>query len=167
MEQPSKIDLKLPLGAVDQGDVMRLARELGALDDFFVGAATRTAGTPQQPPKTTRLLEQLAEANGANLLDEGHRASLKAGLKTLLQKAPVMHISFASEPTPKSVEPIVNWFRQQIHPQALLQVGLAPSIAAGCVLRTPNKFFDMSIRVHLQKQAHLLSELIAGVINGR
>jgi F0F1-type ATP synthase delta subunit len=79
----------------------------------------------------------------------------------------VLHISFASEPTPKSVEPILEWMRNQIHPQTLLQVGLAPSIAAGCVLRTPNKFFDMSIRNHLQKQAHFLGELIAGVVDGR
>jgi len=159
--------LKLPLGVVDQGDVMRLGRELGSLDDFFVGAAARKSGTPQQPPKTTRLLEQLAEANGANLLDAGHRAAIKADLERLSKDAPVMHMSFASEPSPKSVEPILEWFRQQIHPQTLLQVGLTPSIAAGCVLRTPNRFFDMSIRVHLQKQAHLLNELIAGVIDGR
>jgi F0F1-type ATP synthase delta subunit len=159
--------LRLPLGIVDQGDAMRLNRELGVLDDFFVGAAARKAGTPQQPPKTTRLLEQLAELNGANLLDKSHRAALKVGLDKLLENAPVLHMSFASEPTPKSVEPILEWFRQQIHPQALLQVGVAPSIAAGCVLRTPNKFFDMSIRVHLQKQAHLLNGLIAGVIDGR
>lgn len=159
--------LKLPLGVVDQGNIMRLSRELGTLDDFFVGSDARAGGTPQQPPKTTGLLSQLAELNSANLLEKKHRAELKIGLDKLLKEAPVMHISFASEPSPKSVEPILNWFRQQIHPQTLLQVGVAPSIAAGCVLRTPNKFFDMSIRVHLQQKAHLLSELIAGVIDGR
>ncbi len=161
------LKLKLPLGVVDQGDVMRLARELGALDDFFVGAAVRKAGSPQQPPKTTRLLGQLAEANGANLLEKSDRAVLKLGLENLIENAPVVHMSFASEPSPKSVEPILDWFRRQVHPQTLLQVGLAPSIAAGCVLRTPNKFFDLSIRVHLQKQAHFLNELISGVVDGR
>jgi hypothetical protein len=159
--------LKLPLGIVDQGDAMRLLRELSSLDDFFVGANARKGGTPQQPPKTTILLSQLAELNGVSLLDKTHRATLINALQIIVKGAPMLHMSFASEPPPKSVEPILEWLRQNIHPQVLLQVGLAPSIAAGCVLRTPNKFFDMSIRVHLQKQAHLLNELIAGAIDGR
>lgn len=159
--------LKLPLGVVDQGDVMRLVRELGTLDDYFVGASKRQAGSPQPPPKTTRLLGQLAEVNALNLLEKKDRSTLGTALEELLKAAPVLHMSFASEPAPKSVEPILDWLRGNINPQTLLQVGLAPSIAAGCILRTPNKFFDMSIRVHLQKQAHLLNELIAGVIDGR
>ncbi|MBX4199663.1 hypothetical protein KW789_02105 [Candidatus Saccharibacteria bacterium] len=159
--------LKLPVGIVNKGDVMRLQRELNALNDFFVGASARKTGTPMQLPKTTRRLSELAEVNGVNLLEQSHREALYTSMEGILNDAPVLHISFASEPTPKSVEPILEWMRNQIHPQTLLQVGLAPSIAAGCVLRTPNKFFDMSIRNHLQKQAHFLGELIAGVVDGR
>ena len=159
--------LKLPVAIVNRGDVMRLQRELNALNDFFVGATARRPGTPMQMPKTTRRLTELAEANNVNLLEQSHRAALYTSMTGILKSAPVMHMSFASEPTPKSVEPILDWLRKQIHPQALLQVGLAPAIAAGCVLRTPNKFFDMSIRAHLEKQAHFLSELIAGVVDGR
>jgi len=159
--------LKLPVGIVNRGDVMRLQRELNALNDFFVSASARKAGTPMQLPKTTRHLSELAEANAVNLLEESHRQALNKSLEGILNDAPVLHMSFASEPTPKSIEPILEWLRVQIHPQTLLQVGLAPAIAAGAVLRTPNKFFDMSIRTHLQKQAHFLSELIAGVVDGR
>jgi hypothetical protein len=46
--------LKLPVGIVNKGDVMRLQRELNALNDFFVGASARKTGTPMQLPKTTR-----------------------------------------------------------------------------------------------------------------
>jgi F0F1-type ATP synthase delta subunit len=159
--------LKLPISLTGRSDIMRLQRELNSLNDFFAGAAARTAGTPQAPPKTTRVLDQLAQSNGINLLEASHRKALVEGLDELIKKAPSLHISFATEPTPKSVEPIVLWLRENIHPNCLVQTGVAPAIAAGCILRTPNKLFDMSMRVHLQKQSHFLNEMIAGAIRGR
>jgi F0F1-type ATP synthase delta subunit len=72
----------------------------------------------------------------------------------------LLHISFAAEPSTQALEKILVWFRANIHPQALLQVGLQPTIAAGCVLRTPNKVFDMSLRNHLIEQQKYLMQLI-------
>ncbi|MDB5161354.1 MAG: hypothetical protein JWO96_734 [Candidatus Saccharibacteria bacterium] len=159
--------LKLPSTVVSRADAMRLLREINSLDDFFAGAAARKGGTPLQPPKTTKMLDQLGEINGLNLLDADSRKTLYEQLETLSRQAPSLHLSFANEPSPKAVEPILLWLREQIHPNCLVQTGVAPAIAAGCILRTPNKVFDMSMRVHLQKQAHFLNELIAGAINGR
>jgi hypothetical protein len=159
--------LKLPNGLASVGDVLRLKREVNSLNDYFAGAAARTPGSSQPPPKTTRILEEFAKTNGANLLDASHRKKMEEYLDQLSKDAPQLHISFATEPTPKSVEPVLEWLRQNIHPQCLLMVGVQPSIAAGCVLRTSNKIFDMSLRIHLQKQSHLLSQLIAGAVDGR
>lgn len=160
--------LKLPTSLISRGDVFRLMRELNSINDFFAGAAARAAGTPQAPPRTTRVLDQFCDVNGANLLDAGHRKALMSSLEALIQQAPNLHISFATEPLPREVEPILIWMRDNIHPHTLLQVGIQPSIAAGCILRTPNRMFDMSLRVHLQKKAHLLSEMISGAMtNGK
>lgn len=157
----------LPLGVISRADVTRAKRELSGLDDFFASAANRSSGTSVQLPRVTRMLEQLAEENKLSLLNEKDRAALLGALDTVLKQAPQMHISFASEPSPKALERILLWFRQNIHTQALLQVGLQPAIAAGCVLRTPNRVFDLSMRASLQKQVPYLTQLIDGAVRGR
>jgi len=156
------VELKLPLSVISQVDVARLLRELNSLDDFFVGAKVRQGGTPIQPPRLTRRLEQLAAANNVNLLDEKQRQDLQPRLDAVLAQAPRLHISFATEPTPAALDKILDWLRQNIHPRCLLQVGLQPTIAAGCVLRTPNKVFDISLRSFLKQQEPYLVKLIAG-----
>lgn len=161
------MELKLPLNVISQVDVARLLRELGGLNDFFIGAASRKPGTATLPTRSSRGLEQIAADNGFNLFEEKHRSELVSRLNDVLGKAPLMHISFAAEPSPQALERILAWLRQNIHPQALLQVGLQPTIAAGCVLRTGNKVFDMSMRNHLKKQEPYMVQLIQGAASGR
>jgi F0F1-type ATP synthase delta subunit len=158
--------LKLPNGLTGRADAARLTRELNGLNDFFAGAKTRQAGSPVAMPRVSRLLQELAALNGLNLLDEPGRKQLQTQLAEIYEKAPSMHISFAVEPSPKALEQILIWMRQNIHPQSLLQVGLQPAIAAGCMLRTTNKVFDMSLRTHLRKQSQYLSELLGEEAHG-
>lgn len=160
------MEFKLPLGIVSPSDVARLLRELDNLDEFFIGANARKGGEPIQPPRLTRLLDQAAVENKLNLLEASHRKALTEQFNKLQKSAPALHISFATEPPGKILERILIWLRENIHPHTLLQVGLQPSIAAGCVLRTPNKVFDMSLRQHLENQRDYLGELIKGAISG-
>lgn len=161
------MELKLPSSVVSTSDITRLLRELNSLEDFFVGAAVRKTGVPMQLPKMTASLNQLASANNLNLLNAPHRQQLISRLKDIQSKAPQLHISFAVEPSPKILERILVWFRDNIHPQCLLQVGLQPTIAVGCVVRTPNKVFDMSMRTYLKQQEQYLVELITGATRER
>jgi hypothetical protein len=156
------VELKLPLTVLSQVDVARCLREINALNDFFVRSKVRQPGTPMQMPKLTILLDQVARENNYNLSEENDRKNLAAQLDYIIGKAPLLHISFAAEPSPKALEKILIWFRSNIHPQALLQVGLQPTIAAGCVVRTSNKVFDMSLREHLNQQQKFLAQLIDG-----
>lgn len=159
--------LKLPTSVVGQTDINRLLRELGALDDFFLSAASRTAGTPVKPPRITFMLEQVARDNKFNLLEATNRDQLKTELQAVLKIAPVLHISFAAEPEPRLTDALVNWLRSNIHPYTLLIVGLQPTIAAGSVLRSGNQIFDMSLRSHLQEQEGYLVKLIEGAVSGK
>jgi F0F1-type ATP synthase delta subunit len=154
------MDLKLSTNLVSQVDVARILRELKNLDDFFVAANARAAGESLQLPKLTRLLEQNAKENNYNLLESSDRKALAQKLDQIIGNAPLLHISFAAEPSAKALERILVWFRTNIHPQALLQVGLQPTIAAGCVVRTSNRVFDLSLRDHLTKQQDFLAQLI-------
>lgn len=160
--------LRLPAGLIGLSDIARLTREINSLNDYFAGAKSRPAGTASaQLPKISRLLDELAKENKINLLDENERAKLQKNLQEIYDKAPSMHISFAVEPSPKALESILSWIRQNVHPQALLNVGLQPGIAAGCMLRTTNKVFDMSLRSNLQKQSGYLTQLVRGAVDGR
>ncbi|MBI2285238.1 hypothetical protein HYU82_00215 [Candidatus Saccharibacteria bacterium] len=161
------MELNLATTVVSQTDINRLLRELGTLDDFFLSAAARTAGTPVKPPRITFMLEQVARDNKFNLLEGPGRNELRTRLQAVLKSAPVLHISFAAEPSPRITDAILGWLRSNIHPYALLVVGLQPTIAAGCVLRTGNQIFDMSLRTHLQKQESYLVKLIEGAVSGR
>ena len=157
--------LKLPLQVVSNADVMRLKREVSGLNDYFTSAAARSAGVPAQPPRLSRQLDQLVRENQVNLMDNSARTKLHDDLKALELQAPMLHISFASEPSAQVVEKILSWLRSNIDPYVLLRVGLQPTIAAGCVLRTPNKIIDMSMRSSLITQEPYLAKLIAGAAN--
>jgi F0F1-type ATP synthase delta subunit len=159
--------LKLPTTVIGEVDIARLLRELNQLNDFFVGAKARTTGTTMLMPKLSRLLDQLSKENNINLLDEAARNRLIETLEQIQEQAPKVHLSFAAEPSVQGVDKILGWLRQNIHPQVLVQIGLQPSIAAGCILRTPNKVFDMSLRTNLKEKQIYLTQLIAGAVNGR
>ncbi|HSH55760.1 MAG TPA: hypothetical protein VK983_02970, partial [Candidatus Limnocylindrales bacterium] len=91
-----------------------------------------------------------------NLLRKTDREKLLKYLSALLDKAPVLHMSFASDPSAAFMDKLVVWLRQNIHPQVLVRIGLQPSVAAGCILRTANKEYDFSLRQALDDQKPLL-----------
>ena len=149
--------LTLPLLVTSPADVSRLKREVAALSDYLHQQALRTPGTTQaQLPKVSRMLDELAAANGLNLLDAAARDRLAAFLQDTTAQAPVIHMSFAVDPSSAFLQKIVQWFRQTIHPAVLIRVGLQPSIAAGCTVQTTNQYFDLSLRRYLQDHRQLL-----------
>lgn len=138
-------------------EVRRLSRELENLDEFMRQAAIRGGGDKQAAlPRLSRLLDATAGENHLNLLQPSDREQLAKALDATLQKAPVIHLSFASDPSAVFLERIVTWLRENIHPLALIRLGLQPSIAAGCVLRTANKSFDFSLRHRFYEERALL-----------
>ncbi len=137
-------------------EVRRLKRELESLDDFLRQSTIRDPGRQPQLPRLSRLCEALAAENGLNLLQEADRQQLQAFLGSLEGQAPTLHISFAADPSSAFTAKIVTWLRTQIHPYALLQVGLQPTIAAGCIVRTANKEFDLSLGQEFIKHENLL-----------
>ncbi len=160
------MELKLPLGVVGRTDLNRLMRELNQLDDFFVTAAAKDPDSVPAAPHFTHLMEQLARDNSYNLLEAGVRKRLHEQLEIIKNQVPRLNISFAAEPSPQALERILVWFRTNIHPQALLDIGLQPTIAAGCILRTPNRIFDLSLRDSLKNQEPYLVKLIEGAARG-
>src|SRR3989344_9131647 len=142
-------------------DINRLLRELEQIEQASISSAA-AKGKEIPAPGPSNMLTQVATTNSYDLGRSDSRGELVAALAKIHDHAPLLHISFASEPSPKVVETLLQWLRSNIHIYALLQIGLAPAIGAGCVLRTPNKIFDLSLGASLQKQKPYLVQLIKG-----
>lgn len=155
MEHDSN-NFKLPLSIVSVVDLGRLIRELEGINDFLLQASVRKKGASMVLPKTTHILESLAQENNLNLLNTEDRKMMNSMLRNVKNRAPVIHLSFAVDPSAAFLQKILAWFRENIHPQMILQVGLQPNIAAGCIVRTTNKYFDFSLRKHLDNSRKLL-----------
>lgn len=141
-------------------EVRRLKREIEALNEYMRQGRLREPGKQAALPRVSRLLDALATDNNRNLLQDDDRQELYDFLGSVERDAPCVNISFASDPSSAFTAKIVTWLRTNIHPAVLLQTGLQPTIAAGCVVRTPNHVFDFSLREHFAKQNALLMQAL-------
>lgn len=157
---PAASELKLPVLVFGVVEVRRLKREIEALEEYMAQAATREPGKQPALPRVSRLLDALATDNRMNLLQPEHRKHLKSFLANTERHAPTIHISFATDPSSAFTAKIVTWLRASIAPNVLLEVGLQPTIAAGCIVRTTNKIFDLSLRQHFADAESVLLEAL-------
>lgn len=152
----SSVHAQLSTLITSPSDLKRARRELETVDDFLHQAGLRTGGKVVKLPQTSHVLDELVSETNANLLKATDRAQLIKYLNDLAEKAPVLHMSFASEPSVAFMNKLTVWLRGNIHPQVMVSVGLQPSIAAGCVLRTANKQYDFSLTKSFDEQRGLL-----------
>lgn len=141
--------LKLPIQIISTSDLARLKREVELIDNFFLEAAIRGGSSAKSIPQISQHLGVLVSDNGLNILHNDDRLKLKEFLNEVSLKAPVVHLSFAVDPRPDFLMKILAWLRSEAHPFALIKIGLQPNIAAGCVMRTTNKYFDLSFKQKL------------------
>lgn len=151
--------MTLPTLVFGMVEVRRITRELESLDEFLRGMAIRRQ-TKFEMPRVSRMLDALASENGCDLLKGAHRTLLMNFLKQVQANAPSIHMSFAADPSSAFTAKIVGWLRANIHPLTLLQIGLQPTIAAGCVVRTTNHVLDLSLRSQFAAQKQLLIDAI-------
>lgn len=150
-------EFRLPISVVGPADVARLKRDLEAFDDQLHQAALRAkSGSPVTVGHPGRVFGELADLNGCDLQQPNGRQELLSGLETLQASAPVITMSFAADPSAVFISKIVEWLRANIHPQLLVRVGLQPSIAAGCTIRTTSALYDFSLRSKFAEQRPVL-----------
>lgn len=157
--------LRLPVLVFGVVEVRRLKRELEALEQFMHQARLRQAGKQPALPRLSRLLDALAEDNHLNLLQPADRKKLQEFLRHVEHEAPIIHMSFATDPSSAVTAKLVSWLRTNIDPSVLLDIGLQPTIAAGCVVRTNNKIFDLSLRERFKDAQGLLLLALEGRSN--
>lgn len=133
--------LELPDAVATPLEFGQILRELFALDQFL-GASKGTSKLPFTSPALNKIIKQ-ADINPLSTAD---RQRLTNQLQFVRRTAPVVQISFASEPSKQALRALVNWFRENGHPNTLISVGIQPNIAGGCVVRTATKEFDFSLQ---------------------
>jgi hypothetical protein len=152
--------LSLPTLVIGRADALRLQRELEALNDYLYQAGLRAGGEQAKLPKTSRVLDEFTTTNKLNmLLPESRKASLEF-MDIIVDKAPVVHMSFAVEPSSAFRQKLIVWWRQNVHGYVLMDVGLQPNIAIGTVVRTANKQYDFSLRKHFADNKDVLVKLL-------
>jgi F0F1-type ATP synthase delta subunit len=153
------MELNLPVLLNSKQDITHVHRELRTFIDNVQQSIIRKDNPVKYPP-ITATLRALALENKIDLRDQKSCEKLLADLDTLKTEAPSIHISFPADPSQEVLQKLIVWFRKEINPRLIVQVGLQPSIAAGIVLRTPNKHFDFSLRQHLYRSSNKLREAL-------
>jgi hypothetical protein len=151
----------LPNLAVSRVDIARLTREVESLEEHLHQAGLRQTGEASTKlPKTSRTLDELAVANKLNLLEAEARKKLINSLRIISQKAPVVHMSFSVDPSAAFMQKMIIWWRTNIDPYLLIETGLQPNIAVGCIVRTPNHQYNFSLREQLLSQRDQLIKML-------
>lgn len=155
----SKLELKLPPALIGRAHLSQLVRELENVEnDFERQKAHGKTKSELKMPTMSRALTDCVELNAIDMSSGQARAQFKASLGGMKEKAPTMHFTFATEPDGESLQRLTDWIRQEIHPQALVSVGLQPALVGGAYLRTPNHVHDFSLRRMLHDKRGLITE---------
>lgn len=153
------MELKLPAILASKQDITHVHRELRVFSDLVMQSIMRHDKTVKYPP-ISATLRALAIENQLDLRDEEVCKKLLATLEDLKHHAPAVHISFPTDPSPEVVQKLVVWLRKEVDPRIVIQIGLQPTIAAGIVMRTPNHYFDFSLRRHFYDNRGKLIEAL-------
>lgn len=159
-EQADVAVIVLPVSVVSRVDATRLAREVESVGSFLEQQKHHKGRTQIAIPSLSRILADITQSNNLDLAKSADRERLYHFLIELKMNAPTIHMSFAVEPPTLFTSKLVTWLRSEIHPLLLLDIGLQPSIAAGCIIRTTNKYIDCSMRQHLLANKPKLLELV-------
>ena len=153
--------LALPPLVATTADIDRLIRELQNLSETQLQNDLRKADSAGLP-QTSQLLEAAAHLNKLNLAQAKDRQALLDFLEAVKKQALLLHFSFSTDPPTQFIEKLMVWLRREIHPRLLISVGLQPTIGAGCMIRSTNRYFDFTLRSHFANHKELMVQGLAG-----
>lgn len=162
-------EIIMPPCIATRRDVAGLVRELENIDASLTESEARQkvdATVDEGPAFSDQLIDFLSE-NHISLGDAGERRQLLQRMQQFKATMPIVHLTFASEADSGSLQQLVAWIREAIHPQAVLTVGLQPELIGGVHIRTTNHVHDLSVRARLGDARHLIREELEAINAGR
>lgn len=157
-QQQAATQFVLPSALIGRVDLARLVREVESIDSQLETQKVKGHGEKKyQMPVMSQVLGDFIDQNKLDLTDDRVRTKLIQELKKFKDKAPIVHMTFASPAEPEILAKLVDWLRASAHPQALISVGLQPSLVGGAYVRTPNHVYDFSMRSLLKGKHDLVT----------
>lgn len=154
----------LPPALIGRSDVSRLLREIEEVDYALETQAIRTPTQPLTIPAMSRALQETLALNNIEATNLDERKRMIDALRDAKETAPNVQITFAIDPEPSITSFLVKWIRDNLHPRALITVGLQPAIIGGCVVRTPDHIYDFSLRKRFEdEQGNLIQAINASI----
>jgi hypothetical protein len=159
---PAPAPIQFPSALIGRSELARLLRELETLDNELESQRARSHGEKvgYHMPNMSRALDDFLTVNKIDVANDHARMEIRATLRKLKEHAPVVHMTFATDADPESLQQIVAWIRKELHPQALISVGLQPALIGGVYIRTPNHVHDLSLRSHMKDSRSVIVEAL-------
>lgn len=169
MHEDSTAAYVLPPSVVTKSDISRLVNEVERLDgDLTARAAREKVGVDAH--EDVSFSEQLGDFLAANQLemsdDSVMRSRLIKELHRIKSTAPTIHMTFATSADTESLQKIITWLRESVHPQTVLVVGLQPSLIGGAYVRTTNHVHDFSLRARLADHRDIIVKEVEALSGG-
>jgi F0F1-type ATP synthase delta subunit len=157
--------LILPNSLIGRFELSELMREVEDLDMALEGQKVRgTNKNGYKLPALSRSLSDFLTVNKLDINDDNVRLDIKKQLKIVKTKAPAIAITFATDADPNSLEQLVSWIRKELHPLAIINVGIQPGLIGGAYIRTPNHVHDFSMRGLFKGKTNLLLKDLEGLL---
>lgn len=160
----AKGGLSLPSSIATKSDVVAVLRNVDdVLDKYVENNIREQEGVDfKDRAEVASNLALLVSENKLEVSVETLK-SLKQWLEHLKDHAPVVRFTFANDPTPDFLSKLVTWLRQESGHFVLIRYGVQPTIAAGCLMYTPARRYDFSLRQHLLSSNKVFSEVLSRV----
>lgn len=160
-------DFTLPASIVTKVDVSRLVQELEKIDSDLTTAEVRaeTGGPVVSPPALTEQMTDFLQQNKLKIDEARVREDLIKELRLLKDNVAVIHMTFAVNADPESLQQLAQWVRENVDARAVIAVGLQPSLVAGVYVRTPNRVHDLSLRALVRNSRDALAKEL-GTLRG-
>lgn len=149
-------DYVLPAALTGHADVARLIREVEFVENELQAQKVRGGQSGVHLPAMSQSLGDFLDLNKLDAADGHALIELKQRLGQLKDHAPVIHMTFSTQADPESLQQLVTWLRQEVHPHALVTVGLQPALVAGVYMRTPNQVHDFTVRALLADKRDII-----------
>jgi F0F1-type ATP synthase delta subunit len=165
MSETAATEFILPSALIGRADLARLIREVEAIDSVLATQKVKAQGeVSYHMPTMSQSLSDFLAINKVDLANDRARMVLKEQLEELKDKAPIVHMTFATSADPETLQELVDWVRKQLHPRALISVGLQPALVGGVYMRTPNHVYDFSLRALMSDKRDVISRQLEELV---
>lgn len=148
----------LPPGVATRRDISSLVVELEKVDNDLTEMTVhvKVGVDSNHSLSVSDQLNEFITINKLPFRNPIDRTEIIKQMRLLKDKAPVVHMTFASEPDGDSIQYLTSWMRQSVHSQSVVEASIQPALVAGVYIRTANRIYDFSARKRLQDSRQVL-----------